>query len=95
MALAFRLPQPVTEEVVIALGRANPQHKIETTADGQIVMTPPTGTRSNFGELELARQVAHWNAIHKLGRRHAPERRDQVAGLRLRLACALERDLCG
>jgi Uma2 family endonuclease len=68
MALAFRLPQPVTEEVVIALGRANPQHKIETTADGQIVMTPPTGTRSNFGELELARQVANWNAIHKLGR---------------------------
>ena len=68
MALAFRYPQPVTEEVVIALARANPQHKIETTADGKIIMTPPTGTHSNFGELELARQVANWNAVHKLGR---------------------------
>ena len=68
MALAFKYPYPVTEEFVLELSRANPLMQIETTAQGVILMSPPTASAASSGEVELTRQLANWNERYRLGR---------------------------
>ena len=61
------LPEPITEETLIALGAKNPEYRFETTADGRLVVSPLIGTAASLGEGELVRQIANWNAEHRLG----------------------------
>jgi len=68
MAVAFRLHEPVTEAVLLALSRANPQYRFETTAAGELVVSPLTGTEFSFAEGELFAQVQAWNKQRRLGR---------------------------
>jgi Uma2 family endonuclease len=62
------LPERVTEELLIALGRENPGYRFETTADGRLVVSPLTGTFASGGEAELILQIGIWNKKHRLGR---------------------------
>jgi Uma2 family endonuclease len=61
------LPERVTEEMLIALARNNPEYRFETTADGRLVVSPLTGTYASGGEAELVRQLGNWNVAHKSG----------------------------
>jgi Uma2 family endonuclease len=61
------LPERVTEETLVALGAKNPEYRFETTADGRLVVSPLTGTAASLSEAELGRQIANWNAEHRLG----------------------------
>jgi Uma2 family endonuclease len=61
------LTERVTEETLVTLGAKNPEYRFESTADGRLVVSPLTGTAASLGETELVRQIANWNAEHRLG----------------------------
>ncbi len=61
MAIELRLPEPaLTEEMLLALSRDNPGYRFERSADGKLIVSPPTGFFSSAGEGELFYQVKHW-----------------------------------
>ncbi len=62
------LPERVTEEMLIAIARKNPQYRFETMSDGRLVVSPLTGTFASFGEAELVSQLVSWNKQRRLGR---------------------------
>ena len=66
--VVLALQERVTEELLIAVARDNPEYRFETTADGRLVVSPLTGTFASFGEGELFAQIALWNKTHGLGR---------------------------
>ncbi|MGH7728446.1 MAG: Uma2 family endonuclease [Vulcanimicrobiaceae bacterium] len=68
MALTLGYPYPLTEEFVIELSQANPLLQIETTAEGEIIIAPLTGSAASSGEASLVQQVANWNDRCRLGR---------------------------
>jgi len=68
MAITFRPTTTVTDEEIEALSRANPLHGFERTAQGELVVMPPTGTDAGEREGKLFFQLALWNEHRKLGR---------------------------
>lgn len=53
MVIALRLTEPnPTEEMILALSRANPGYRFEPSAEGKLVVSP-TGLFSSGGESEL------------------------------------------
>lgn len=62
------LPRRVTEDMLLAVTRNNPEYRFETTADGRLVVSPLTGTFASFGEGELVAQISAWNTQRGLGR---------------------------
>jgi len=68
MAITFRPTSTVTDEEIEALSRANPLHRFERTAQGELVVMPPTGTDAGEREGKLFFQLALWNEQRKLGR---------------------------
>lgn len=66
--LILRLLEPVTEAMLIALGRSNPEYRFESTADGRLVVSLLTGTFASGGEAELLAQIVLWNRKRGLGR---------------------------
>lgn len=68
MAITFRPTSTVTDEEIEALSRANPLHRFERTAQGELVVMPPTGTDAGEREGKLFFRLALWNEKHKLGR---------------------------
>src|SRR5450631_3708370 len=56
--VVLALQERVTEELLVAVARDNPEYRFETTADGRLVVSPLTGTFASFGEGELFAQIA-------------------------------------
>jgi Uma2 family endonuclease len=52
-------PTRITEELLLQISRTNPG-KFEVTADGTLLMTPPTGSTGSLGEGSLYDQVRAW-----------------------------------
>jgi len=46
---------------------ANPELRIERTADGQILMMPPTGSETGNHNAEISTEITLWNRRHRLG----------------------------
>ena len=56
-------PTKIDEGLLLEISQANPG-KIELTADGTLIMTPPTGTAGSLGEATLHEQVVAWKNVH-------------------------------
>jgi Uma2 family endonuclease len=56
-------PTPIDETLLLAISRANPG-QFELTADGTLVLTPPTGTTGSLGESLLHEQVLAWQRTY-------------------------------
>lgn len=66
--MILRLHEPVTEPMLLALGRSNPEYRFESTADGRLVVSLLTGTFASGGEAELLAQIVLWNRERGFGR---------------------------
>ncbi|WP_017326814.1 Uma2 family endonuclease [Synechococcus sp. PCC 7336] len=58
----------VTPEQFEQLAVANPDLRLELTAEGQLIAMPPTGTESGGYNAELTADVAIWNRRARLGK---------------------------
>jgi len=62
--LAFRWPQPLTDEIIVEIAAANPSLRIERSAEGELILMPPLGLTGGQAEVELSLQVALWVNEH-------------------------------
>jgi Uma2 family endonuclease len=67
VAVTFRPTRPLTDEEIIALSEANPAHRFERTAKGELVVAPPLGMLGAIGEGELFVQLRAWSKRVGLG----------------------------
>jgi Uma2 family endonuclease len=68
VALSLRsLTEKITDEVLEQLCRENPEAKLETNAQGQLIVMSPTGSQSGKFNLSLSSQVWYWNSQTLLG----------------------------
>ena len=58
----------VTVRELELISRDNPDARIETDSQGQVIFMPPTGGETGNRNLELAFQVKLWNKENKLGK---------------------------
>jgi Uma2 family endonuclease len=56
-------PTKISEDLLFEISRANPG-KFELTADGTLLMTPPTGSTGSLGEAAIYDQVKSWANAH-------------------------------
>jgi Uma2 family endonuclease len=66
MAIAIRLPSPVTEADLLTMSETNPGYRIERRADGRIDVSP-SGSYNNLAESEVFLQLSRWNAARGAG----------------------------
>ncbi len=61
--LPLRIPKQlrVTHEQFFELAKANPELRLESTASGELVVMPPTGSESGYFKSELTTEVGLWN----------------------------------
>jgi Uma2 family endonuclease len=52
--------RPLTDEEYVAFCEANPDLRIERTAQGEMVIVPPAGFESDSQNVEVIRQLADW-----------------------------------
>jgi Uma2 family endonuclease len=68
VALSLKsLTEKITDEVLEQLCRENPEAKLETNAQGQLIVMSPTGSQSGKFNLSLSSQVWYWNSQTLLG----------------------------
>ncbi len=73
MAIELRLPeQGLTEEMLLALSRENPGYRLERSAEGKLIVSPPNGFAASGGEGNLFTQVSNWADASGLGRSYPP-----------------------
>ncbi|MBV8886107.1 MAG: Uma2 family endonuclease [Chroococcidiopsidaceae cyanobacterium CP_BM_RX_35] len=62
-AVAFRLDPfiELTDEVFLKLCQANPDIKFESTAQGELIVVPPTGGETGNRNLRLTQQLGIWS----------------------------------
>lgn len=63
----LQLPAPLSDGELLWLSAHNPSLTFEQTADGLLIMTPPTGSRGNRGEIALLTQLKIWNDRVRFG----------------------------
>ena len=56
-------PAKIDEDLLFEIGQANPG-KFEVSADGTLLMTPPTGSTGSLGEASIYDQVKAWTNLH-------------------------------
>jgi Uma2 family endonuclease len=59
--ISIQLPTPLRDAELLWLSEHNAPLGFEQTAEGVLIVTPPTGSRGNRGELELITQLVIWN----------------------------------
>lgn len=66
----FRIPPylKVTDEQFIQLVRANPELRMERTAEGELIVMAPTGSEGGNYNAELTADFAIWNRQTSLGK---------------------------
>jgi Uma2 family endonuclease len=68
VALSLKsLTETITDEVLEQLCRENPEAKLETNAQGQLIVMSPTGSQSGQRNGKLFFQVELWNSQRRLG----------------------------
>ncbi len=68
VALSLKsLTEKIADEVLEQLCRENPEAKLETNAQGQLIIMSPTGSQSGKFNLSLSSQVWYWNSQTLLG----------------------------
>jgi len=60
--------QRVTQDQFYDFCMANPDLRIELTAEGEIVIMPPTGAETGYRNNEIARQLGNWTRRDGRGR---------------------------
>lgn len=60
LPMCVRLAAPVGDEELWRFCRANPELRVERTADGEIVIMPPTGTETGRRNFDLTTQLGVW-----------------------------------
>jgi Uma2 family endonuclease len=68
--LPVYLPQKfkVTDEQFWEFSQANPELRMECTADGELIVMPPTGSESGSRNAEATTDIAIWNRQTRLGK---------------------------
>lgn len=56
----IRHRRPLTQDEYYEFCASNPDLRAELTAEGEIVITPPTGAETSLRNNELARQLGNW-----------------------------------
>ena len=57
----------VTREVFSEICKSNPELRLERTAQGELIVNPPTGSETGRFNLSLAARVWLWNEQTQLG----------------------------
>jgi Uma2 family endonuclease len=65
--LRFNPLAPLTDRLFLGLCRANPDLRLERTATGELIITPPAGSDSSGRNFELAGQLYNWAKANPLG----------------------------
>lgn len=58
--LQLRLPEPMTDDDFLALSRLNEFLRFEMTAQGELIIMPPSGGESAFRDLAIGAQLHLW-----------------------------------
>jgi Uma2 family endonuclease len=58
--LRFDSGKKLSEEAYLAFCRANPDLRVERTAEGEMVIMPPAGGESDYRTLEMGAQLRDW-----------------------------------
>ncbi len=67
MAVQFRPVTAPTDEELEYLNARNAPMRFERTLEGDLVVTPPTGSETGFQNTELVGQLRDWNRGHGHG----------------------------
>jgi Uma2 family endonuclease len=59
--ITLKLPVPLDDEAMLWLSANNETFGFEQTAEGDLVVSPPTNSPGNHGELRLVTQLMIWN----------------------------------
>jgi hypothetical protein len=59
--ISLRLPAPLSDADLLSLSAQSEAITFEQTADGVLIMTPPSGSRGNRGEGRLLTELTKWN----------------------------------
>jgi Uma2 family endonuclease len=59
--MSILLPKPLSDAELLWLSAHNAALRFEQTAEGELILTPPTGSRGNRGEFRLITQIVNWN----------------------------------
>ena len=62
------LVDKISDSKLEALSRDNPDARLETDCNGNLIFMPPTGSETGDRNLELAFQVKLWNRRSQLGK---------------------------
>jgi Uma2 family endonuclease len=65
--LGIRFPSPLPTETLVWLSEHNPLLEFEQTSEGHLIVSPPTASPGNRGELELITQLVIWNKATGFG----------------------------
>lgn len=68
MPIAIRPAHPVNDDEIVELSRRNPTLRFERTPQGALIVAPLIGSAGSSRNMELALQLAGWNARTRLGR---------------------------
>ena len=59
--------EPITDEYFNQLCSLNPELKLETNSQGELIIMSPTGSETGRKNSDLNYQLQAWNRSHKLG----------------------------
>jgi len=65
--ITLRFPAPLDDDELLWLSANNQTFGFEQTAEGDLVVSPPTNSPGNHGELLLVTQLTMWNERTKFG----------------------------
>ena len=67
--VAFRIDplMELTDEVFLKLCQANPNINFESTAQGELIVVPPTGGETSNRNLRLIQQLGNWSDANGTG----------------------------
>lgn len=70
--VGVKFPAPLSDETLLWLSEHNASFKIEQSAEGELILSPPTGSRGQRGEDELCFQIVGWNKRTNFGEVRGP-----------------------
>jgi Uma2 family endonuclease len=70
--IAIKFPVPLSDEMLLWLGLHNTGIHIEQSAEGELILSPFTGSRGQRGEGELYFQIIAWNKRTEFGEVRGP-----------------------
>jgi Uma2 family endonuclease len=65
--ITIKLPAPLDDDMLLWLSANNRRFGFEQSAEGDLILSPPTNSPGNHGELLLTTQLINWNDRTKFG----------------------------